>query len=183
MRILITIALTLVTSLSVAANLTTKDVEKWIEHAPTLQEWIDQQDLDFDEDTLPEDIFDKDAMADYGINHMKKAGLYDELSKRTKKAGYDNVEEWVKASQQISMAYMAVMLESQVEGEYSEKEILEQKKELAELEIPAERKAMMESMLDGMLVMLKTIESTSPADKSAVKPYINELSEILGDDE
>src|SRR5690554_2473372 len=82
------------------------------------------------------------------------------------------------------MAYMTITLEyekSKDQGTMSE--ILAQKEELAGLNMPEESKAMMEAMLDGALAMLQTVEATSSADKAAVKPYFNEIGEILGDED
>lgn len=184
MRILTAIALMLVTGLVMAADLTKKDVERWLAHAPDLHSWVEQQENEFDEDALPEDIFDQDAMAKYGVQQLKQAGLYGELDKRVKAAGYGSVEGWIIESQRISMAYMAITLENEnAKGEGGTKsEILAQKKELALLNMPEESKAMMEAMLDGALAMLKTVESTTAADKAAVKPYFKEIGKLLDED-
>lgn len=184
MRILTAIALMLATSLVLAADLTKKDVERWLTHAPELQSWVDQQENEFDEDVLPSDIFDQEAMADYGVQQLKKSGLYNDLNKRVKAAGYSSVEQWIADSQKISMAYMAITLENEKgKDQGTMSEILAQKEELAGLNMPEESKAMMEAMLDGALAMLKTVEATSSADKAAVKPYFNEIGEILGDED
>ncbi len=180
MRILTAIALMLITGLVLAADLTKADVERWIKHAPELQSWIEQQENEFDEETLPDDIFDQDAMADYGIKQLKQAGLYDDLNKRVKKAGYANVESWIIDSQKISMAYMAITLENEQGEQGTKSEILAQKKELDALDMPEESKIMMAAMLDGALAMLKTVEAANPADKAAVKAYFTEIGKILG---
>lgn len=183
MRIFTAIALMLVTSLALAADLTKKDVERWLKHAPDLQSWVEQQENEFDEDTLPDDIFDQDAMADYGVQQLKQSGLYEDLNKRVKAAGYKNVEGWIIDSQKISMAYMAITLENEKGEQGTKSEILAQKKELASLNMPEESKAMMEAMLDGALAMLETVEATNSADKTAVKPYFKEIGKILGDND
>src|SRR5690554_106392 len=184
MRILTAIALMLVTGLVMAADLTKKDVERWLAHAPDLHSWVEQQENEFDEDALPEDIFDQDAMAKYGVQQLKQAGLYGELDRRVKAAGYSSVEHWITDSQKISMAYMAITLENEKgKDQGTMSEILAQKEELAGLNMPEESKAMMEAMLDGALAMLQTVEATSSADKAAVKPYFNEVGEILGDED
>lgn len=183
MRILTAIAIMFATSLALAADLTKNDVERWLNHAPELQEWVDQQENEFNEDDLPNDIFDQDAMADYGVQQLKKSGLYADLNKRVQAAGYKNVEDWISSSQKISMAYMAVTLEQEQGDEMGTRsEIMAQKEELAAMEMPEENKAMMESMLDGALAMLETIETTSSADKAAVTPYLQEVGQVLGDD-
>lgn len=184
MRTLTAVALMLITSLAFAADLTKKDVERWLAHAPELQSWIDQQENEFDEDELPSNIFDQDAMADYGVQQLKRSGMYNDLNQRVKSAGYANVESWIADSQKISMAYMALTLEAEQGDEMGTRsEILAQKEELAALEMPAENKAMMSAMLDGALAMLDTIETTSSADKAAVQPYLNQVGKVLGDDD
>lgn len=183
MRILIALTLTLITSIAFAANLTKKDVELWLTHAPALQNWIELQETDFDEDALPDNIFDQDAMAKYGIQQLKQAGMYEELNKRVKAAGYSSVEQWVEISQKVSITYMALSLENESTEQGTKEEILAQQKELAKLDMPAESKAMMEEMLAGALVMLEVIESASAADKAAVKPYFNKIRQVLDDED
>lgn len=183
MRILTTLILMLVTSFALAANLTKNDVERWMKHAPQLQTWIEQQESKFDEEALPDDIFDQDAMAKYGLQQLKQAGIYDELTKRVKTAGYENIEHWIADSQKISMAYMAITLQNETGGQGTKSELLAQQKELDAMNMPAESKAMMQAMLDGALAMLESVEATTAADKAAVKPYFKKIGEILGDED
>ncbi|WP_430462993.1 hypothetical protein ACQUQU_09465 [Thalassolituus sp. LLYu03] len=174
MRILMAIALTLMTSLAAAADLTSKDVQLWINSMPDIDTWLNEH-----EDKLPELGYQEedaslDAMFKRGMQDLKKAGLYDEFNAKVKKAGFSSVDQWVEVSSRISLTYMA--LETEDNQQISASQLEAQLKEIRESDLPAEQKAAMEQMMAGSLMVMKAISNVSDADKAAVRPHREELA-------
>lgn len=179
MRTFLAIVFTLLTPLAIAADLTTKEVEKWIKESPALQQWVQQNEEALDEvDDEEEPTFEADKLIERSIKKLKDAKLYDQLNARVRNAGYKSVEDWVDLSQRISVSYLGVMLETQTN---TRKEIEAQLAQLKTMKMPAEQKEMMENMLKSSLNMLTSVEKASAADKNAVRPYMQKLTEIYDD--
>lgn len=178
MRMFLTIVFTLLAPLAVAADLTTNDVEKWIKESPALQQWVQQNDDQLENVDIGEETFEADKLIERSIKKLKDAKLYDQLNARVRKAGYKSVEDWVDVSQRISVSYLGVMLETQTN---TRKEIENQLAQLRSMQMPAEQKAMMENMLQSSLNMLTSVEKATAADKNAVRPYMQKLTEIYDD--
>ena len=178
MRYLLTLIITLSCALVQAADLTSKDVERWLSSAQELQEWLEKQEDKLS--TLPEPTgpYDMNTAMQHGIEQLKAAGVYAELDKKVKAAGYTNAEHWITQSQQISLAYLAVVLSNEV-GQRAE--ILEQLQQIEKTNLPEANKAMMKAMLESSLAMLNAIESSTAADQKAVQPYLDKLGALIGE--
>lgn len=180
MRYLLTLIITLSCALVQAGNLTNKDVERWLNSAPELQKWLEKQEDKLPNVPEPDDQYDINTAMQQGIQQLKTAGIYTELDKKVKAAGYSNVEHWIAQSQQISLAYLAVILSKEV-GQRAE--IMAQLQELEKTDLPEANKALMKSMLEGSLAMLNAIESSTAADQKAVQPYLDKLGALIGEEE
>lgn len=172
MKYLITVATTALMSFQVmAADLKSQDVTQWLTAMPVLQPWLEQH-----ESKLAENISEPNnpqVVYEESISALKKAGLYAELNSKVKKLGYDNVEEWSQATQQVTFAWMALEMESKESQIGAAKSQYEAMK--INPEIPAAQKAMMEKMLAPVLAMVELASKSSDADKKAVQPNQNKL--------
>ncbi|MGK0476231.1 MAG: hypothetical protein ACJAYV_001896 [Oleispira sp.] len=172
MKYLSTFAVTALMSFQVmAADLKSQDVTQWLTAMPVLQPWLEQN-----ESKLAENISEPnnpEVVYKESISALKKAGLYEELNSKVKKLGYDNVEEWSQATQQVTFAWMALEMESEESQITAAKSQYEAMK--INPEIPAAQKAMMEKMLAPVLSMVELASKSSDADKKAVKPNKDKL--------
>lgn len=178
MRLLLTLTLALFTTWSLAADLSTKEVEQWLQSAPELQSWLEKQEDKLEQASgLDDNLSDEDLLLQT-VQQLKKVGIHDDLNKKVKAAGFADVMHWLKASQQISLAYMALVMEEQL-GQRAELE--DQLKQLEVAQLPEESKEMMRAMLQSSLAMLDAIAAVSDADKAAVQPYLEQLTQQVGD--
>ncbi|MGK0247991.1 MAG: hypothetical protein ACI910_000719 [Oleispira sp.] len=172
MKYLITVATTALMSFQVmAADLKSQDVSQWLTAMPVLQPWLEQH-----ESTLAENISEPNnpqVVYKESISALKKAGLYEELNSKVKTLGYDNVEQWSQATQQVTFAWMALEMDSEASQIGAAKAQYEAMK--INPDIPAAQKAMMEEMLAPVLAMIELASKSSDADKKAVKPNQNML--------
>ncbi|TVV42106.1 MULTISPECIES: hypothetical protein [unclassified Thalassolituus] len=184
MRIVMTLLFSLLAPLAMAADLTEKDVKHWMEAMPALENWLDQH-----EDQLPEEDFSAgessiDAMFNKGIEQLKAAGLYDDFSKQVKAGGYKNIEHWAEISRRVTMGYMALEMENE---QVSLSQLEAQLEQIRQSEgMPAEQKMMMEQMMGASLMMMRAVENVSEQDKSAVRPFRQQLADQFaesGDDD
>ncbi|CCK75350.1 MAG: hypothetical protein KBT75_04890 [Oleispira antarctica] len=172
MKYLLTFAVSVLMSFQVmAADLKSKDVTQWMTSMPILKPWLEQHESELtaniSEPNNPEVVFKESVPA------LKKAGLYDELNGKVKKLGYDNVEQWTNATQQVTFAWMALEMEdnkTQIEEAKAQFEAMK-----VNPDIPAAQKAIMEQMMAPALVMVELANQSSDADKKAVKPHQGKL--------
>jgi len=172
MKYLLTFAVSVLMSFQVmAADLKSKDVTQWMNSMPILKPWLEQHESELtaniSEPNNPEVVFKESVPA------LKKAGLYDELNGKVKKLGYDNVEQWTNATQQVTFAWMALEMEdnkTQIEEAKAQFEAMK-----VNPDIPAAQKAIMEQMMAPALVMVELANQSSDADKKAVKPHQGKL--------
>ncbi|MCD8523992.1 MAG: hypothetical protein LRY66_03515 [Saccharospirillaceae bacterium] len=174
MRIVMTLLISLLAPLVMAADLTEKDVKHWMEAMPALEKWLDQH-----EDKLPEENFagetSLDAMFNKGIEQLKDAGLYNDFSKQVKANGYKNIEQWAEISRRVTMGYMALEMENE---QVSLSQLEAQLEQIRQSEgMSAEQKMMMEQMMTTSLMMLRSVENVSKQDKEAVRPYRQQLAD------
>lgn len=178
MRFLMIFALTLLSQLALAADLTTKDVEQWLNSAPQLQTWLEEQEDKLAQAPGVDDPSDIEATLQQAVNQLKEVGVYDELTKKVKAAGYQDAAHWLAMSQQVSMAYMAIVIEQEAG---SRDELTEQLKQLKSMGLPEDSLQMMEGMLQSALAMFDMVLTVPAADKAAVRPYMSKLAELLGE--
>ena len=181
MRLLTLLLCSLLTVTAQAATLTDSEIKQWINTMPSLQEWLDEREDQLPDNDIPDADYSMDAAFARGIDKLREAGLYNEFSQQVKNAGFKSVEDWVRISQQISMAYIAISMEAQpatrVEIENQMQAIRSAKN------IPEEEKAMLENMLQASLNMLDALDKVSAADKDRVRPYLPQLADQFGDNE
>lgn len=171
MRILTAAFFVLFAQFSLAADLTEADVKHWTDAMPGLQAWLTQHE-DQMPDTMPDGTQGIEEMISQGVQDLKSAGLYDEYNSKVKAAGYSSVEDWASATQRVSMAYLALELESQP---VSLAQLEAQLKQIQESDLPAEQKDMMTQMMSSSIIMMKAVGKVSDADKNAVRPYKDQL--------
>ena len=181
MRLLTLLLCSLLTMAAQAATLTDSEIKLWIKTMPTLQGWLDEREDQLPDNDIPDADYSMDAAFARGIDQLREAGLYNQFSQQVKNAGFKSVEDWVRVSQQISMAYIAISMEEQpatrVEIENQMQAIRSAKN------IPAEEKAMLENMLQASLNMLDSLANVTAADKDRVRPYLPQLVDQFGDNE
>lgn len=181
MRLLTLLLCSLFTLMVQAAALTDSDIQRWLNTMPALQSWLDQHQDQLPDNDIPDADYSMDAAFARGIEQLRDAGLYNDFSQQVKSAGFSSVEDWVRISQQISMAYIAISMEQQpatrVEIENQMQAIRSAKN------IPAEEKAMLENMLQASLNMLDSLAAVTAADKDRVRPFLPQLADQFGDHE
>lgn len=156
---------------ALAADLKSQDITQWLTSMPILKPWLEKHESELtaniSEPNNPEVVFNESIPA------LKKAGLYDELNTKVKALGYTDVEQWTSTTQQVTFAWMALEMsqkKSQIEAAKSQYEAM-----IANPDIPASQKVMMEQMMAPALVMVKLANQSSEADKKAVKPHQDKL--------
>lgn len=173
MRFILTLTLTLFAAFASAAELTQKDVEQWLASAPELQTWLESQEHKLEQaPAIDENLNDADILQQ-AVQQLKQVGVYEGLEQKVKAAKFEGVTQWLQLSQQISLAYMALIMEEQL-GERAE--IEEQLAQIAAAQMPEESKEMMQAMLESSLAMFDAIAAVSDADKAAVQPYLEQLT-------
>lgn len=178
MRFITILILMALTSFAMAANLEKKDVETWLKSVTELQTWLEQQEEKLAQEPEFDEALEGQAALEQAIEQLKKVGVYSDFNKKVVAAGYKDVMHWLTTSQQISMAYLAVLLEGEV-GQRAELEA--QRKQLVTLDLPAEQKEMLENIVASSLAMLDGLEEVSEADRAAVRPYIERLEAAMGE--
>ncbi len=172
MKYLLTLAITSLLSFQImAADLKGQDVSQWLTAMPDLQPWLELNEsklsAQISEPNNPEVVFKESIPA------LKKAGLYDELNGKVKKLGYSDVEQWNQITRQVTFAWMALEMEAnkaQIDAAKAQYEAMK-----TNPDIPPAQKAVMEQMMAPALAMVKLANSSSAADKGAVKPHQTKL--------
>lgn len=176
MRLLLAVALTMMASFTMAADLTKQEVTAWINSMSTLQGWLDAH-----EDKMPQHEDDGMSGGDMesiiarGITDLKSAGLYNDFNKEVKKAGFDSVEHWANTSQRVTMGYLALEIADQEQG-VSLSQLEAQMKQVRESDLPEEQKKMMEDMMSTSLQMMKSVQNVSESDKAVLRPFRAQLA-------
>ena len=179
---LLTVLLFSVLAFSVqASELSDKNIKLWIDSMPALQGWLDQHKDKLPEDNVADANFNMEEAFKRGIQDLKNAGLYNEFNSKVKSAGFSNVEQWVGVTQQITMAYTAVMLQQQPDSRAVIEEQLHSIR--TSKHVPAEEKAMLEGMLLASLKMLDAVDAVPAADKQRIQPYLPQLTEQFGEND
>ena len=174
MRALLAALMLTVASMTMAADLTEKDVKLWLSATGEMDSWLNENEDKLPEMELENEDSSVEAMFAKGLQELKNAGLYDEFNTRAKKAGFDGAEHWAEISRRISLAYVALEMENET---VSISQIEAQLKQVRESALPEEQKAMMEQMMEASLGMLRSVKNVSAADKKAVGPYRDQLEQ------
>lgn len=183
MRLLLAVALTMMASFSMAADLTKQEVTAWINSMSTLQGWLDAH-----EEKMPQRDYGENSGADMGaiiargINDLKEAGLYNEFNKEVKKAGFNSVEHWADTSQRVTLGYLALEIADQEQG-VSLSQLEAQLKQVRESDLPDEQKKMMEDMMNTSLLMMKSVQNVSESDKALLRPYRAQLAKQFDEEQ
>lgn len=166
-KMMMVMVLLVVNSMALAADLTSKDVSKWMTSMEHLQPWLesnqDKFTAEISEPGNPEVAFKEASSA------LKKAGLYNEFNGKVKAQGYKDVEQWSGVTQQVTFAWMALEMEAnkaQIDAMKAQYDAMK-----SNPDVPEQQKAMMEQMMAPALIMVKLAQKSSAADKSAVNEH------------
>lgn len=157
--------------------LTPKVIEQWLTSTDSIQQWFDSHEAL--QDDSPEEDDEGAFTLEYMIGELKAAGVYSEAENVVQKAGYDSLEQWGDIQLRIVKAVMSI----EIEKGYASGEIqshLDQIKNNPH--ISEEQKAMALNMIQSSIDMAKSMANASPADKAAVKPYIQQIQQKLDDE-
>ncbi|UZE96043.1 hypothetical protein [Alkalimarinus alittae] len=173
------IAITLFIASAVHAEqpLTKQAIEKWLSSIDSIQAWSDSVEvLQDDSSDDAEDSFTVDGM----LNQLKAANVYDEAEDVVQKGGFDSLEQFAD----IQIRIVKAMMSLEIDKGYAGGEIqahLDQIKNNPH--ISEEQKAMAMNMIQSSIDMAKSMANSSPADKAAIKPYIQQIQQKLNDEE
>lgn len=180
MRIIIALLLSMGMSFSWADNLSKTDIENWLSSAPELHDWLEQQEDKLQQAEELDASLDSQAAIAEAISKLQEIGIYDELTKRVKAAGFKDATHWFSVSQRVSLSYFALMMEDEM-GRQQELEA--QLKLIQQAEMPAEQKEVLGAMLESSLAILAQINDLPQADLDAVRPYLDQLHQLMNMEE
>lgn len=167
-----------------AANLTSKQVENYIKTVKTLNETDFDLAEDLDETYDFEDYFKSGLpkIEDMVKNH-KNTSEIKEVEKIVKRHGFKNITEWAQAGDKINAATLALMFEE--ENVDLQNELDKAKKELEDMPwlTDEQKEAMLGFALGAANLVNNWIGDVPERDKKVVKPYLQQLMEIMGDDD
>lgn len=167
-----------------AANLTSKQVENYIKTVKTLNETDFDLAEDLDETYDLEDYFKSGLpkIEDMVKNH-KNTSEIKEVEKIVKRHGFKNIIEWAQAGDKINAATLALMFEE--ENVDLQNELDKAKKELEDMPwlTDEQKEAMLGFALGAANLVNNWIGDVPERDKKVVKPYLQQLMEIMGDDD
>ena len=165
-------------ALTAQAELSEKQVERWVASLEPVQEWIEKNQDKVNKQNLMKP--GKDGMLgmfDNALNELKNAGLLEDFNGLVKEQGYASSEAWADDSGEITLAYLA----SSMEGKIPSRASIE--KQLAQVDgspLPAASKEMMRNMLQGTLSMIKDVEAVPAGDKKLIQPYVQQIEQRFG---
>ena len=157
--------------------LTKQTIEQWLNSIDQIQSWAESNEaLLEDSAEIPDDVFSAEIM----INQLKAANLYDEAEDIIQENGFDSPEQWAD----IQMRIMKAMISLEIEKEKLSGEIQAQLEQIRNNpHISDEQKQMTLNMMESSMKMMESMSNASPADKAAIKPYLQQIQQKLNDDE
>ncbi|MFD2230992.1 hypothetical protein [Alkalimarinus sediminis] len=157
--------------------LTQQNIEQWLNSIDSIQQWAEGQEAL--EDNPAEEVNDTFS-ADMLINQLKAANLYHEAEDIIQKSGFDSAEEWAD----IQMRIIKSMIALEIEKENVDVDVQAQLDQIRNNpSIPDEQKEMMINMMQSSMKMMESMSNASPADKAAIKPYIEQIRQKLESEE
>ncbi len=174
-----TISTSLVSSPAVAADLTDKQINQWINAWPEIQAWGDKHEKEFEAEALKNKKEVGDSMGEWFTNvaPMLKANGYKEYNAMLTKNGFESVEQWADISNRVFSATMNAMMEQQNPGMKAQmKASMEQ---LKNANLPPEQQKMMMQMMEQSQAAFKAMDSASSADTTIVSKHLPALRKIF----
>lgn len=181
MRLFKTLVVTLVMLTASIAQaeqpLTNQQIEQWLSSIDSIQKWAESNEALQDDPTQdPNDSFSADML----INQLKAANLYDEAEDIIQENGFDSPEQWAD----IQMRIIKSMISLEIEKENINADVQAQLDQIKNNpSIPDEQKEMMMNMMQSSMKMMESMSNASPADKAAIKPYIQQIRQKLDSEE
>ncbi len=175
-----TISTSLVSSPAVAADLTDKQINQWINAWPEIQAWGDKHEKEFEAEALKNKKEVGDSMGEWFTNvapMLKANGYYKEYNAMLTKNGFESVEQWADISNRVFSATMNAMMEQQNPGMKAQmKASMEQ---LKNANLPPEQQKMMMQMMEQSQAAFKAMDSASSADTTIVSKHLPALRKIF----
>lgn len=160
------------------ADLTEKQVSRWVDSMPSVQTWLEKNDDKINKhDLMKTDNGGMSGMFDGALKELKRVGLDDDFSSFIKSQGYVSSEEWAGDSGEILLTYMAITMENQ---SLNRQAIEQQLSQVKNSPLPEEQKKMMANMLESSLSMMDEVEAVPADDKTLVRPYMKKIEGQFG---
>lgn len=170
---LITTLIALSITFTSQAELSEKQVARWVESMPAVQVWIEKNDDKINKhDLMKTDNGGMSGMFDGALEELKRLGLSDDFSSLIKTQGYDSAKQWADDSSEILLTYMAITMEKQ---SLDRKAIEQQLSQVKNSPLPEEQKKMMAKMLESSLSMMDEVEAVPASDKTLIRPYMAKI--------
>ena len=165
-------------ALTAQAELSEKQVERWVASLEPVQEWIEKNQDKVNKQNLMKPGKDgMSGMFDNALNELKNAGLLEDFNGLVKEQGYASSEAWADDSGEITLAYLASSMEGKIPSRAS---IEQQLPQVDGSPLPAASKEMMRNMLQGTLSMIKDVEAVPAGDKKLIQPYVQKIEQRFG---
>lgn len=160
------------------AELTDKQVARWVDSMPSVQTWIESNDDKINKhDLMKTDNGGMAGMFDGALQELKRVGLSDDFSRLITTQGYDSAEQWAGDSSEILLTYMAITMEKQ---SLNREAIEQQLGQVKNSPLPEEQKKMMARMLESSLAMMGEVEAVSNEDKTLIRPFMSKIEGQFG---
>lgn len=175
--LIVTLGLLIASTAQAEQPLTNQQIEQWLSSIDSIQKWAESNEALQDESAQgPNDSFSADML----INQLKAANLYDEAEDIIQENGFDSPEQWAD----IQMRIIKSMISLEIEKENVDADVQAQLDQIKNNpSIPDEQKEMMMNMMQSSMKMMESMSNASPADKAAIKPYIQQIKQKLDSDE
>ncbi|MEQ3761859.1 MAG: hypothetical protein ABNH15_02265 [Alcanivorax sp.] len=160
------------------AELTEKQVSRWVESMPSVQTWIEKNsDKVNKHDLMKTDNGGMAGMFDGALKELKRVGLDEDFSNLIKTQGYDSEQQWAEDSSEIVLTFMAITMEKQ---SLNRQAIEQQLAQVKNSPLPEAQKKMMANMLQSSLSMMDEVEAVPVEDKTLVRPYMSKIEGQFG---
>lgn len=176
--LLVSIGLLLSSLAQAEQPLTPKIIEHWLSSTDSIQQWFDSYEALQDDSSEEDD--EAEFTLEYMIGELKAAGAYNEAEDVVQKAGFDSLEQWGGIQIRIVKAAMSI----EIEKGYASGEIQSHFDQIKNNpHISEEQKAAALNMIQSSIDMANSMSNASPADKAAIKPYLQQIQQKLNDDD
>ena len=154
-----------------AANLTDKDVQKWVSSYKAVIQWSkaqDKKDLEFMKHQQRPDM---SHLFSSSLQEMKGHKVYDGFTKVLEQNGYKDPMVWGRLGDRIMTATMAEELEKRKTTSAETKAKMEKAMQAidANPNLPAEQKAKLKQMMSMSSELLDVADKVPQADKDVIK--------------
>jgi len=163
-----------------STSLSQQDVQNWIQSQKALAKWGEQHAATLDaveqDSSGPQNPFDM-SIQDM-LKPLERSGLAKDAEQLIQRYGFDSLEDWAEATLRITKAAAAI----QVEGQEAQLDTahLEALKNSGRLS-PQEQAMINQAIEQNQSILHQLQNNVTDADKSAVRPLLKELQELMNE--